>query len=100
MKFTLKETSLDAKNNVTINGVYKDDAGKQVGGEVAFQFDVNEVDTSSKEKFLAEIKKRVEARQPALSAEEQAKLTLATTAKTLLYTYVNKDITLEAPVTE
>ena len=100
MKFNLKETSLDARNNVTVNGVYKTDAGVQVGGEVAFQFDVTKVDTSTKENFLAEIKARVEARQPAMSAEEQAKLALATTAKALLDTYVNKDITLAAPVTE
>lgn len=100
MKFTIQSTSVDAAYNVTINGVYKDDEGNQVGDERAFQFDLDATPHENQTEFLQACKARIEAAQPVLSAEEAEKLALAEQAKALLDTYVGKDVTLAAPVTE
>lgn len=98
MKFTPTEVSKDGDNNVTVNGFYKDDAGKIISAEKAFQFDPTDVKT--KEEFLAIVKKAIEAKQPTLTPEQIMKAEKADIALALLDGFTDKDITLQAVIEE
>ena len=97
MKFTIQKTSIDAIGQVTVDGIYKTDAGVQVGTTRAFQFNLDAVPHNNKTEFLAAVKLAVEAAQPVISAGEQEKIALANTAKALLDTYIGQDVALLPP---
>ena len=92
MKFQITEVSLDAKHNVTVNGVYKD--GKFTSAEKVFAFNLDTTPHRTKAEFLGEVKKAIEAVQPSVSAEEKTKLDKAVLARNLLTEYVGVDVTL------
>ena len=93
MKYKITKIATDAIHNVTVNGYYNSD-NIQIGGIVVFQFDLDETPHNTKAEFLTAVKERIENNQPVISEEEQAEITLAEQAKTLLDEYVGNNITL------
>ena len=96
-KFKIIETAIDAVYNITVNGYYNDN-DIQVGEIVAFQFNLETTPHASKAEFLASIKLEIENSQPIISEEELEKMALAETAKDLLDTYIDTNITLNPPI--